>query len=352
MASTSSKPPPHPLTRLKRRMFVAILALVAVASAYLTTPFYWVSEAVYWEALHQNKAEQNAIRWLVANRKDSNRPEWSNSFRGVVLDGAHRGNNREFTYRHKQKRWWIPEGAPILPFAHAWRGGHIHKWVSINWNTMWFLAGYYTGLGRDPTGGAVLYKVDGHPNGWFETMIRTGRLCEGKKVDAHVFYKLCEVVSLKGSRASVLRAYQYAISTGKVFLESAPASKPAGMKELVPTSEIRLVEVSFPYVLPEVHTYVARLAAQYSAHCGEALVVTSALRPKDEQPSNASTASVHPTGMAVDLSVSSHRCIKWLEKALLTGENRGYLDATREQFPPHFHVVLFPEKYRKWLQNQ
>jgi len=352
MASTSRRLLLRPLTGMKQRMLVAISALVVIASTYFTTPLYWVSEAVYWEALHQSKVEQNAIRWLLANRKDSGRPEWSNSFRGVVLDGSNRGNNREFTYRHKQKRWWIPEGAPILPFAHAWRGGHIHKWISINWNTMWFLAGYYTGMGRDPTEGAVFYKVDGHPNRWFEQMIRAGRLCHGNKIDAHVFYKLCEKVSLKGTQEAVLRAYQYAISNGVEFIKSAPTSKPAGMEELIPTTEIRLVGVSFPYLLPDVHTYVQRLASQYSAHCNEALVVTSALRPQDKPLPNSSDHSVHPTGMAVDLSVSNHRCVEWLKKALLTGEKRGYLDATQEKFPPHFHVVVFPKKYRKWLQNQ
>lgn len=109
-------------------------------------------------------------------------------------------------------------------------------------------------------------------------------------------------------------------------------------------------EVSFPYARPEVRMFVRRLGQQYRAACGEPLVVTSLTRPQTRQPRNASDRSVHPTGMAVDLRRSNHYpCRAWLESVLLSLERQGVLEATRERFPPHYHVAIFPDPYADYV---
>ena len=109
-------------------------------------------------------------------------------------------------------------------------------------------------------------------------------------------------------------------------------------------------EVSFPYARPQVRTFVERLAGQYRRACGEVMVVTSLTRPLNRQPPNASSRSVHPTGMAVDLRRSNHRpCRAWLEDVLLSLEANGVLEATRESRPPHYHIALYPEPYTRYV---
>ena len=106
--------------------------------------------------------------------------------------------------------------------------------------------------------------------------------------------------------------------------------------------------VSFPYARPEVKLFAERLARQYRSACGEKLVVTSLTRPWSRQPSNGSSRSVHPTGMALDLRKSSKgSCQRWLERTLLSLEGSGVLEATRERRPPHYHVAVFPRPYRQ-----
>jgi len=103
-------------------------------------------------------------------------------------------------------------------------------------------------------------------------------------------------------------------------------------------------EVSFPYARPEVKTFLEQLSSAYRAACGEPLVVTSLVRPITRQPWNASPISVHPTGMAVDLRRSDrHGCRQWLESTLLALEGEGMIEATRERWPPHYHVAVFPD---------
>ncbi len=105
-----------------------------------------------------------------------------------------------------------------------------------------------------------------------------------------------------------------------------------------------LGEVSFPYARPEVKTFLEQLSSAYHAACGEPLVVTSMVRPISRQPRNASPISVHPTGMAVDLRRSDrHGCRQWLESTLLALEGEGMIEATRERWPPHYHVAVFPD---------
>ncbi len=109
-------------------------------------------------------------------------------------------------------------------------------------------------------------------------------------------------------------------------------------------------EVSFPYARPQVRTFVERLAGQYRRACGEVMVVTSLTRALNSQPPNASSRSVHPTGMAVDLRRSNRRaCRAWLEDVLLSLEANGVLEATRESRPPHYHIALYPEPYARYV---
>lgn len=111
-----------------------------------------------------------------------------------------------------------------------------------------------------------------------------------------------------------------------------------------------LAAVSYPYGRPALKLFIERLAAQYRSACGEKLVVTSLTRPKQNQPRNASALSVHPAGMAVDLRVSRNAaCRRWLESTLLSLEKQGLLDAVRENYPPHYHVALFPTSYTQYV---
>lgn len=111
--------------------------------------------------------------------------------------------------------------------------------------------------------------------------------------------------------------------------------------------------VSFPYARPEVQLFVQRLSSQYRGACGEKLVVTSLTRPQNRQPSNASSRSVHPTGMAVDLRIPRNpSCRSWLEKVLVSLEGSGVLEATRERRPPHYHIAVFPRPYARYVSGR
>lgn len=117
-------------------------------------------------------------------------------------------------------------------------------------------------------------------------------------------------------------------------------------------ADFDLHAVSFPYARPEAELFIRRLASQYHAACGEKLVVTSLTRPQNRQPRNASDRSVHPTGMAIDLRYSSNRaCRSWLEGVLLSLERTGVLEATRERYPAHYHIALFPQPYARYVSR-
>jgi hypothetical protein len=103
-------------------------------------------------------------------------------------------------------------------------------------------------------------------------------------------------------------------------------------------------EVSYHYARPEVGVFLAQLGSGYHAACGERLVVTSLTRPITRQPWNASPLSVHPTGMAVDMRRSMRpACRQWMEATLLALEGEGMIEATREHWPSHYHVAVFPD---------
>jgi LysM repeat protein len=99
----------------------------------------------------------------------------------------------------------------------------------------------------------------------------------------------------------------------------------------------------WPYARPEVVRFLENLGRGYREACGERLVVTSLVRPRNRQPRNASPMSVHPTGTAVDLRMHWRRqCRSWLEGELAALEDAGVLEAGRELRPPHYHVAVFP----------
>jgi LysM repeat protein len=162
--------------------------------------------------------------------------------------------------------------------------------------------------------------------------------------------------ALRGSEASVNRMYASAEANNYTFLRTDAQVQQfvaAGyLVRLWSTSDFELHDVSFPYSRPEVKLFVERLGGQHRQACGERLVVTSLTRPLSKQPRNASTLSVHPTGMAVDFRTSLNSvCRYWLESTLLYLESTGVLEATREWQPSHYHVAVFPGPYADYVRE-
>ena len=162
--------------------------------------------------------------------------------------------------------------------------------------------------------------------------------------------------TLRGSEASVNRMYAQAEANNYTFLRTeAQVQQFADAGYLVhwrSSPDFELHDVSFPYSRPEVKLFVERLGGQHRRACGERLVVTSLTRPLSEQPRNASTLSVHPTGMAVDFRTSLNSvCRYWLESTLLYLEGAGVLEATRERRPSHYHVAVFPGPYADYVRD-
>lgn len=160
--------------------------------------------------------------------------------------------------------------------------------------------------------------------------------------------------SLRGSMSSVMRQYRMAQDHDFTFLRNADQIRrfvDAGYLVRVPgNAHYVIANVSYPYARPEVKLFLERLGAQYMAACNERLVITSLTRPSTDQPDNASGRSVHPTGMAVDIRRSNQRsCRSWIEDVLLRLEESAVLEATRERWPPHYHVAIFPRPYARYV---
>ncbi|MEX2529007.1 MAG: DUF5715 family protein [Gemmatimonadota bacterium] len=160
--------------------------------------------------------------------------------------------------------------------------------------------------------------------------------------------------TLRGSQASLDRQNHQARSHDFTYLRTSDQVRrfvAAGyLVELPGNADYRVHNVSFPYARPEVKTFVERLSRQYRSACGEQLVVTSATRPQSHQPRNASSRSVHPTGMALDLRVPQNpRCRSWLESTLMSLEGRGVVEAIRERRPPHYHLAIYPQPYARYV---
>jgi hypothetical protein len=159
--------------------------------------------------------------------------------------------------------------------------------------------------------------------------------------------------SLAGSHGSMVRQHDAAVQLAYTFVRTpAQVNSLASSGQLVrvePTADFTLSNVSYPYARPEVRLFVERLAAAYHASTGTPMVVTSLTRPTSLQPTNASPLSVHPAGMAIDLRVPDNAASRvWLEQALLSMENAGVVDVTREHTPSHFHVAVFPQAFRAY----
>lgn len=164
-----------------------------------------------------------------------------------------------------------------------------------------------------------------------------------------------EAQSLRGSPASVDRIHRQALNHGLTFFPSSSSIRDAYQRgELVRLGgdeNYTLHNVSYPYALPEAHTFVVRLAAQYRNACGEQMVVTSATRPTSMRLINSVAKSVHPTGMAIDLRRPRNaRCLSWLRSTLSSLTAAGVIEAVEERNPPHFHVAIFPSQYGGYVQ--
>ena len=165
-----------------------------------------------------------------------------------------------------------------------------------------------------------------------------------------------EAQSLRGSGASLDRQNREARRHDFTYIDTPNRVRyfadQGWLVRVRPDRNFTLHAVSFPYARPEVDLFVRRLGAQYRAACGEQLVVTSLTRPTTRQPRNASNRSVHPTGMAIDLRYSRNRnCRTWLEGVLVSLEKAGLLEATRERYPPHYHVAIFPRDYAAYVER-
>jgi hypothetical protein len=143
--------------------------------------------------------------------------------------------------------------------------------------------------------------------------------------------------------------YRQAVGSGLHFFESDAgvrgALRDGVFVRLTGNADYRLGNVSYAYVLPSTRSFVQRLAAEYRSACGEPMVVTSGVRPRSMRLSNSVSRSVHPTGMAVDLRKPGRpRCLSWLRTRLSEMERDGFVEATEEHRPPHFHVAVFPRR--------
>ncbi|MGH7446863.1 MAG: DUF5715 family protein [Longimicrobiales bacterium] len=159
-------------------------------------------------------------------------------------------------------------------------------------------------------------------------------------------------VSLRGSRASMLRQNRIAKQEAYSFLRTAQqvhAYVDNGDLVLLDGNDDYDVIAGYPFARPVVRSFVERLSSRYHEACGERLVVTSLTRPSARQPRNASPLSVHPAGMAVDLRVSRDAaCREWLSAELLELEAMELIDATLERRPPHYHIAVFPIQFGQY----
>lgn len=164
-------------------------------------------------------------------------------------------------------------------------------------------------------------------------------------------------VSLRGSPASMKRqnavAKENDLSFVRTRAQMRAMERQGRLVRLPGNADYTFARgVSGPVARPSVRVFVERLASQYRDACGERLVITSLTRPSSNQPGNAHPLSVHPAGMAVDLRISKKAsCRGWLESTLLSLEARGLLDVTREARPPHYHVAVFPDAYRAYVER-
>ena len=161
-----------------------------------------------------------------------------------------------------------------------------------------------------------------------------------------------EAQTLRGSKASVEKMYQFAAGHGLAFRASPEAiHADAQAGRLVPLGgslDYQLTtQIGWPYVTPETKRWVEAFAEQYAAVCDAPLTVTSASRPLNRQPRNANPHSVHPTGIAIDLRrPPGGPCLNWTRSALVELERRGVIEATEERHPVHLHIAVLTQPGR------
>lgn len=155
-----------------------------------------------------------------------------------------------------------------------------------------------------------------------------------------------EPESLHGSKESVEKMYDFALNHHMPFYLTPTNVDDAVAKgrlvALTGDSTYELTRgVGFAYATPQVKQFVEELAPQYLYACGAPLTVTSAARPKTNQPHNANPHSVHPTGIAVDLRRPfAGPCLNWIRNSLATLEAKGIVEATEEHHPVHLHIAV------------
>ena len=150
--------------------------------------------------------------------------------------------------------------------------------------------------------------------------------------------------SLRGSQSSVQKMYTRAVLNDLEFFRTSKgvyeSVRDGELVMISITTDLTLDRVSYPFVLRRTRDVLNVFAKNYRAACGERLVVTSAARPRTQQPRNASPQSVHPTGMAIDFRRPAEPCLSFMRKELLRLEREGVLEATEERRPVHFHVAV------------
>lgn len=188
-------------------------------------------------------------------------------------------------------------------------------------------------------------------------MKRAMRIGAALALASTAFATTVQAGELGGSITSMRHQHGVAVEQHYTFLKTPTQVREFVEKgrlvELVGNADYVLNKVSFPYARAEVRMFVEHLATDYRAATGEPLVVTSLTRPNALQPRNAHQLSVHPAGMAVDFRVpdnAGHRA--WFEKTLLDLETKGLIDATRERYPPHYHVAVFAEPYSAYAKKR
>ena len=211
----------------------------------------------------------------------------------------------------------------------------------------------------------IAYSVFNNCWPWFNVFSRLNNILTIQKTVSYLLAALvglalsasaADAQSLRGSRSSMDRQnHQASVHDFTFMRDGTHVSRfvSAGLLvQLRGNRDYTLKDVSYPYARPEVKLFTERLAAQFRAACGEQLVVTSLTRPQTGQPRNASPRSVHPTGMAIDLRRHNKpSCRSWLERILLSLEERGVLEAAAEKHPPHYHVALFPRQYAEYVRQ-
>jgi hypothetical protein len=170
---------------------------------------------------------------------------------------------------------------------------------------------------------------------------------------------LCQSVwadSLRGGRAPRAEAYQEAKKHQVPFVSSEAEIKTLLQQDrlvrLVSETHFEVDEqVSYPYVLPEVRIFAQRMGEYLHEVCGERMVITSALRLTTQKLRNSISDTVHPTGMALDIRLPPRKCRKWFEARKKYLEYKGVIQATRERWPPHYHVVVYPKQYAMYISE-